>query len=43
MVAVGEYVEDVPLLRVAQLDPLHLEVIVPIEHLGQAIPAMQTQ
>lgn len=32
---VGEYIEDQPVARVAQLDPLHVEVIVPIEHLGQ--------
>ncbi len=41
--SVGEYVEDEPLLRLAQLDPLHVEVIVPVEHLGQVTPGMQAQ
>ena len=41
--SVGEYVEDDPLLRVAQLDPLHVEVIVPVAHLGQITPGMQAQ
>ena len=27
----GEYVEDQPIMRIAQLDPLHVEAIVPIE------------
>ena len=31
---VGEYVEDQPVVRVAQIDPLHVEVIVPVEQLG---------
>ena len=39
----GEYVEDEPLLRVAQLDPLHVEVIVPVEYLGRVKPGMQAE
>lgn len=31
----GEYVEDQPILRIAQLDPLHVEAIVPMELFGQ--------
>lgn len=30
----GEYVDSEPVYQVAQLDPLHVEVIVPIEYLG---------
>ena len=30
----GEYVDSDPVYRIAQLDPLHVEVIVPIEYLG---------
>ena len=39
--SVGEYVEDEPLLRVAQLNPLHVEVIVPIDYLGRIVRGMQ--
>lgn len=31
----GEYVDSEPVYQIAQLDPLHVEVIVPIEYLGQ--------
>jgi len=31
---IGEYVEDQPVVRVAQIDPLHVEVIVPVDRLG---------
>ncbi len=31
----GEYAEDEPVLRIAQLDPLHVETIVPMEHYGR--------
>lgn len=41
--SVGEYVDDEPLLRIAQLDPLHVEVIVPVEYLGQLVPGMQAE
>ena len=37
---VGEYVEDQPVVRMAQLDPLHVEVIVPVEMLGDIKPGM---
>ena len=31
----GEYVADEPVVRVAQLDPLYVEVVVPVEHLDR--------
>jgi multidrug efflux pump subunit AcrA (membrane-fusion protein) len=37
----GEYVDDKPLLRLAQLDPLHVEVILPVEYLGRITMGMQ--
>lgn len=33
--AAGEYVEEQPVLRIAQLDPLSVEAIVPIEYYGK--------
>lgn len=33
--SVGEYVEDKPVMRIAQLDPLHVETIVPVDHFGK--------
>ncbi len=33
--SLGEYVDNEPLMRVARLDPLHVEVIVPVEYLGR--------
>lgn len=30
--SMGEYVNDDPILRVAQIDPLHVEVVVPIDY-----------
>jgi len=41
--SVGEYVDDEPLLRVAQLDPLNIEVIVPVSFLGRVKPGMQAE
>jgi len=38
--SVGEYIDEDPILRVAQLDPLHVEVIVPVEYLGRITPGM---
>ncbi len=31
---IGEYVEGEPVFQLARLDPLHVEVIVPLQHLG---------
>jgi RND family efflux transporter MFP subunit len=39
----GEYVDEKPMLRLAKLDPLHVEVIVPVEHLGQITPGMHAE
>jgi multidrug efflux pump subunit AcrA (membrane-fusion protein) len=39
----GEYVEEKPILRIAQLDPLHVEVIVPVEYLGRIKKGMQAK
>jgi len=33
--SVGEYVEDTPVMRIAQLDPLYVETILPVELLGR--------
>jgi RND family efflux transporter MFP subunit len=40
---IGEYVDDQPVVRIAQLDPLHVEVFVPVEHLGKIRPGMQAE
>ena len=39
-VSPGEYVDGQPLLRVAQLDPLRVEVIVPAQMFGRIIPGV---
>ena len=39
-VSPGEYVNSQPVLRVAQIDPLRVEVIVPAQLFGQIIPGM---
>lgn len=39
--SVGEYIDEEPALRIAKLDPLHVEVIVPVSFLGQIKPGMQ--
>ncbi len=41
--SVGEYVEDTAILRVAQLDPLYIETIVPVSHMGLIKTGMQAQ
>lgn len=38
--SVGEYVEDQPIMRIAQLDPLSVEAIVPMEMFGRIQPGM---
>ena len=40
---IGEYVDEQPVLRVAQLDPLHVEVFVPVEQLGDIRPGMRAE
>jgi RND family efflux transporter MFP subunit len=39
-VSPGEYVNSQPLLRVAQIDPLRVEVIVPAQMFGRILPGM---
>lgn len=39
----GEYIEAEPIFKIANLDPLHVELIVPIEHLGQIERGMMAQ
>ena len=39
-VSPGEYVNNQPLLRVAQIDPLRVEVIVPARMFGRIFPGM---
>lgn len=41
--SVGEYVEAEPVYRIANLDPLHVELIVPTEHLGSIERGMKAQ
>ncbi len=36
----GEYVEDQPIVRVAKLDPLHVELLAPVELAGSIAPGM---
>jgi RND family efflux transporter MFP subunit len=39
----GEYVDDEPLLRIAKVDPLTVEVIVPVSLIDRIQPGMQTE
>lgn len=39
----GEFVEDQPILRVAQLDPLNIEAIIPMKYFGLIQPGMQAE
>ncbi len=39
-VSPGEYVDNQPLLRVAQIDPLRVEAIVPAQMFGRIVPGM---
>ncbi len=38
--AAGEYVENQPIVRIAQLDPLQVETILPMDLFGQVTPGM---
>lgn len=40
---IGEYVDEQPVLRVAQLDPLFIEVFVPVDRLGEVQPGMRAE
>ena len=39
----GEYVEDQAILQLAQIDPLHVEVILPVEKLGSVKEGMRAK
>jgi len=39
----GEYIEDKPVMKLAQIDPLHVEVIMPVSVLGSVKVGMQAQ
>jgi RND family efflux transporter MFP subunit len=39
----GEFVEDKPILRIAQIDPLRVEVIVPVNKLGTIATGMRAE
>ncbi len=41
--APGEYVEDQPILSIAQLDPLRVEVVAPVSALGKIRPGMHAE
>ena len=41
--AKGEYVEDQPIVKVAQIDPLHVEVIATVELLGAVRTGMEAE
>jgi RND family efflux transporter MFP subunit len=41
--AKGEYVEDQPIVRIAQIDPLHVEVIATVELLGALRAGMKAE
>lgn len=41
--AEGEYVEDQPILRIAQLDPLNIEAIMPMKYFGLIQPGMNAE
>ncbi len=39
--SVGEYVDSDPVMRIVQLHPLHIETIIPAEHVGEIRAGMQ--
>ena len=41
LVQVGEFVTDDEILKIAQLNPLHIEVIIPVEHIDSVKKGMQ--
>jgi len=41
--SIGEYVEAEPVYRIANLDPLHVELIVPVQHLGKIERGMKAE
>lgn len=41
--SIGEYIEAEPVFKIAQLNPLHVELIVPIDHFGYIERGMQAE
>lgn len=41
--SVGEYIEDDPVMRIAQIDPLHVEVILPVKYIGRLAPGRRAE
>lgn len=41
--SIGEYIEAEPVFKIAQLDPLHVELIVPVDHFGAIERGMQAE
>lgn len=41
--SVGEYVEDQPIVRIASMDPLRVEAILPVRYFGSIRPGMTAQ
>jgi len=41
--SVGEYIEAEPVYRIANLDPLHVELILPVDQLNTIEPGMQAE
>lgn len=41
--SVGEYIEDDPVMRIAQIDPLHVEIILPVKYIGRLVPGRRAE
>jgi len=41
--SVGEYIESDPVMRIAQIDPLHVEVILPVKYIGRLAPGRRAE
>ena len=41
--SIGEYIEAEPVYRIANLDPLHVELILPVEQMGTIEPGMKAE
>lgn len=41
--SIGEYIEAEPVYRIANLNPLHVELVLPVEQLGTVTPGMQAE
>src|SRR3712207_9508077 len=43
LLAAGEFAKQVPILRLAKIDPLRVEVIVPVAQLGRVRPGARAE